>query len=75
MAWLKVLLALVALLLTPALVFGAYLSWQEGCFLCSEGEMAGSAGERPLNLVVLALLVSSVGIVLWYWLRGSRTKN
>ena len=75
MAWLKVLLALGALLLTPALIFGAYLSWQEGCFLCLEGEMAGSAGERTLNLVVLTLLFSSIGIVLWSWLRRSENKK
>ena len=48
--------AVFVFLILPALVFGAWISIQEGCLLCFEGEGRGGALEAAFNIVVAALI-------------------
>lgn len=43
-------------IILPAVVFVAWLSIQEGCLLCFEGDGRGGLLEAAINLVIAALL-------------------
>ena len=53
---------ILATLMTGPLIFGVVMSVQEGCFLCLEGDLAGSELEIWLNLGLLLVLVSAIAL-------------
>jgi hypothetical protein len=55
--WLKVIAGLVGIACIPIAAFGVLYSLDAGCFICLEGDAAGSAVEKGINLGLLGLVL------------------
>jgi hypothetical protein len=65
----KVLLAIVLLVALPIAAFGILYSIDAGCFLCLEGDLAGSKTEKWLNLGLAFALLAFVLALVGAWIR------
>ena len=72
---LKILAGVVAAFMAGPVILGTVISVQAGCFLCFEGDGAGSAAEKWLNLGFVAILAGAAAAALWLHMKKKRSSH
>lgn len=67
----KILLIVFAIIMAFPIGFAIIYSAQAGCFLCLEGEMAGSWQEKIANIVLLLVVIAGIAAGVYAFRRRS----